>query len=94
MMGFAALNPSYILPAMDLEKLHDGCFRNRSSLGKAANCGCFYCCKEFRFAEIAEWVDGGETALCPYCGIDAVLPFNTPAADPELLRAMHARWFE
>ena len=79
---------------MDLEKLHDQCFRNRSLLGRATLCGCFYCLKEFSCGQITEWVDNGETALCPYCGIDAVLGFNTPGADQELLHAMHERWFE
>lgn len=42
-------------------------------------CGCFYCLKTFRPAEIEEWVDEapgtdvGQTALCPRCGIDSVL---------------------
>ena len=41
-------------------------------------CGCFYCCAEFEPGEIHEWVDAdeqglGQTALCPRCGIDAVI---------------------
>jgi hypothetical protein len=28
----------------------------------------------FDVREIEEWIDGGQTALCPHCGIDSVLP--------------------
>ena len=67
---------------------------NRSSLQKASICGCFYCLAEFPFEQIAEWIDADRTALCPQCGVDAVLGFDTPAADQELLHAMHDYWFK
>jgi hypothetical protein len=35
-------------------------------------CGCFYCKQFFEFDDIEEFVDRG-TAICPKCGIDAVL---------------------
>jgi hypothetical protein len=39
-------------------------------------------------------VADGVTALCPRCGIDAVLPSAVPVAlTAELLAAMHAHWF-
>jgi hypothetical protein len=59
-------------------------------------------------SEIKDWIDpapgeriatdeldAGETALCPRCGIDAVLPDRLPGAtlDAALLREMHAFWF-
>jgi hypothetical protein len=67
---------------------------NRSSLEKATICGCFHCFKEFPFGRIAEWIDDDQTALCPYCGVDAVLGFAFPTADQELLHEMHDRWFK
>jgi hypothetical protein len=66
---------------------------NRTALPEAKICGCFYCLKQFRADQITEWVDSDETALCPFCGIDSVLGFETDAADEELLRRMHNRWF-
>lgn len=55
----------------------------------------------FAPTEIKEWVDIrgdgelGVTALCPHCGIDAVLPENdTIAIAPPLLDAMRAYWFK
>jgi hypothetical protein len=49
--------------------------------------------------EIAEWVDDdadgeGQTALCPKCGIDAVLPGNAGFdLAPDFLAKMKAHWF-
>jgi hypothetical protein len=54
--------------------------------------GCFYCLAEYPFARIAEWIDDGKTALCPHCGIDAVLGFSSVAADQDLLHQMHEQW--
>jgi hypothetical protein len=77
-----------------LSKLHKKSRCNRSSLAEAKICGCFYCFKEYPFEQIIEWVDAGETALCPRCGIDSVLGFDTPTADQELLHEMHDLWFK
>lgn len=62
-------------------------------------CGCFYCCAEFEPGEIREWVDEGgqgvgQTALCPRCGIDAVI--GSASGYPitqEFLQRMRACWF-
>ncbi len=52
---------------------------NRKALGDSRIAVCLYCLKEFAPSRITEWVDegsGGETALCPYCDIDAIVGFN------------------
>jgi hypothetical protein len=36
----------------------------------------------------------GATALCPFCGVDSVLPDNTIDLSEELLNEMHKVWFE
>jgi hypothetical protein len=46
-----------------------------------------------RSSEIAEWIDDGQTALCPRCGIDSVLPVIDGKPDVVLLWAMHRYWF-
>ena len=78
----------------DLAALRDKCRNNRLLLRRGAICGCFYCLSEFPFGAIEEWIDSGETALCPRCGIDAVLGFNTASVDQQILRDMHQEWFE
>jgi hypothetical protein len=56
-------------------------FRNKEVLGATEWCGCYYCITVFRTSEIREWTDNGETAICPYCGVDAVVPNATDAVE-------------
>jgi hypothetical protein len=53
--------------------------------------GCFYCVTIFPASEIKEWTSD-ECALCPYCGIDSVLP-DSPNLTLEFLREMEKHWF-
>ena len=88
----------------DLESLHRFCTRNREALEHSERAGCFYCGALFDPAEIKYWIDGrqvetgdtqdGVTALCPRCGIDAVLAETTVVSlNRELLDEMNAYWF-
>lgn len=45
---------------------------HRTEMENSSLCGCFYCLATFTSTEIIEWIDepnGGETAICPKCGI-------------------------
>jgi hypothetical protein len=53
-------------------------------------CGCFCCLQTFAAAEVIDWIDDGDTPICPYCGIAAVLPGVTDLV--ELFR-LHERRF-
>lgn len=58
-----------------LEKLHKDCSHHKDRLQKVKKAGCFYCSRIFNTSLIKEWVGReGDEALCPYCGIDSVLP--------------------
>ena len=58
---------------IDPVSAHQLCENNREKLKNAQVCGCFYCLRIFDAKEII-WEDGADqTAMCPYCGIDAVL---------------------
>ena len=76
---------------------HGHSSRHRPAIEASSRCGCFYCRAVFAPAEVAEWIDepgGGQTALCPRCGIDSVV--GSASGVPitaAFLRAMHARWF-
>ena len=59
----------------------------------SAQCGCFYCCRIFPASEIKEWVSSASRPLCPYCGIDSVLPDSLVELTDELLRDMYEFWF-
>jgi hypothetical protein len=83
----------------DLAALHKRSIRHRSAVEAASLCGCFYCRALFTPADIRDWVDDdatgvGQTALCPRCGIDAVLPSSaTLQVNDDLLRSMYIRFF-
>jgi hypothetical protein len=68
--------------------------RLRKELETDQICGCFHCLKIFSPAEITEWIDDDDTALCPYCGIDSVLGVSSgfPITD-KFLKEMHKGWF-
>ena len=50
-------------------------------------CGCFCCLQTFEAAEVVDWIDDGDTPLCPNCGIAAVLPGVTDLAELWKLRS-------
>ncbi len=57
--------------------------------------GCYYCLESYAPRAIKDWCDGDnqdQTALCPKCGIDAVVGFNGPP-DDAWLKAARARAF-
>jgi hypothetical protein len=66
--------------------------RDREWILKSKICACFRCFAEFEATRITEWIDKGETALCPICTVDSVIGFGE-AVDHELLHQMHRRWF-
>ena len=59
-----------------LNYFHKAHFTGSGRIKPVAEFGCYYCGEIYRVADkpIIEWVDGGYTALCPVCGIDAVIP--------------------
>ena len=84
----------------DVIDAHRRSFRHREEVVASDKCGCFYCCEIFPPSAITEWVDEdettgiGQTALCPLCGIDAVIGSASgyPITD-KFLSAMQAHWF-
>ncbi len=69
-------------------------------------CACFYCLTRFPVQAITDWVDGpanalqggdgfaGTTAMCPLCGVDAVI--GSASGYPMtagFLQSMRAHWF-
>nr|WP_221231053.1 cytoplasmic protein [Sphingobium subterraneum] len=72
----------------------------------SSKCGCFYCFKIYESSEIENWVEETQgnfasasdpfTALCPKCGIDAVIGTASgyPVDDVTFLQNMHTKWFE
>lgn len=68
--------------------------KHRAQVESSDQCGCFYCLQTFSPSAITQWTDDQQTALCPQCGIDAVLGSASGAPlTPAFLRKMHSHWF-
>jgi len=77
-----------------LKEAHKVSRNNVEKCIDAEYCGCFYCLKIFDSSMFDEFTDEQKTVLCPYCGIDSVLPHgNGIAIDIPFLKQMHERWF-
>ncbi|MDN6195491.1 MAG: hypothetical protein L0L39_05220 [Atopostipes suicloacalis] len=58
----------------ELEKFHQTEFRKRDRLKKSGRLGCFSCGYIFSYHLVEDFFKKEETAICPICGADAVLP--------------------
>lgn len=78
-----------------LKTAHARSANHRAEIEASRHCGCFYCCAVFLSAEVVDWCDDGKTALCPRCGIDAVIgdASKFPVTSPEFLKRMREYWF-
>ena len=82
-------------PDAVLEATHKFSSHHRGLVTPTATCGCFYCESVFQGQDVADWTDQGQTALCPKCGIDSVLPENAAIrVTSDLLVKMRAYWFD
>ena len=79
----------------DLEKAHKHSSKNRTEIEKSVVAGCFSCEKIFNSSEIVEYTDKGETALCPFCGVDAIIANESGIyISPDLLNEMKEYCFD
>jgi DNA-directed RNA polymerase subunit RPC12/RpoP len=89
-----------LVNAADLAAVHRYCSDHRELMDRSSQAGCIQCGATFAPSEVREWIragDGrteGETAKCPRCGTDAVLPSAAPVAlTPAMLSALQRYWF-
>ncbi len=64
------------LSERQLIELHKLCSRHKALLKATNLCGSFHCHRDFFVEEIMEWADKQQTAVCPWCHIDAVMPLK------------------
>ncbi|MFT0211482.1 cytoplasmic protein [Pseudomonas sp. F1_0610] len=77
-----------------LKTAHYDSVDNRDILRNSEYCGCFSCLDQFDYKNIEEWLDDGDTALCPSCCVDAVLGSDSDIAlTEEFLQLMQDYWF-
>ena len=78
----------------EMKGIHSHTLRNRKEIEASDNCACISCCEIFNPSEVEEYIDEGETALCPKCGIDAVIgDFTGISLDPTTLNELHKEFF-
>ena len=79
----------------DLVDAHAHSASNRAELDRSKQAGCFYCCEVFDPKQIENWVDDGQSALCPTCGMDSVIgdASGFPVTDKHFLKDMNKLWF-
>jgi hypothetical protein len=65
------------------EFLHNLCDKNLQPVKVSKVCGCFHCQTLFKCDNVIEFetIDDGLTVLCPFCGIDSVLPYMQETED-------------
>ncbi len=71
---------------------HRRSIHNRGQVG--GRCGCFNCRSLFDGTRITRWTDAEQTALCPICGMDSVVPEADAPLTLAMLEQMHRRWFK
>lgn len=90
-MSYWETMPKNILNAHQFSSYH------KEQLENSRKCGCFYCLKIFSPKVFTEddWTDEDNTALCPYCGIDAILGDASGLEITEdFLKEMKKYWFD
>jgi hypothetical protein len=77
----------------EASRLHRHTRANRMELEASEVCGCIACERIYFPSEVVRWTEDG-TALCPHCGVDAVVgsASGIPIM-PGVLRRAHERWF-
>lgn len=82
----------------DLSAAHAHSINHQAEVLRSDLCGCFYCRRVFAPAEIKRWIDEEspeKTALCPHCGIDAVIGSASGIVMTlEFLERMNRHWFD
>lgn len=75
-------------------RAHRNATGHGAEIRRSSICGRFYCLTVFEPPRILDWVDEGETSLCPNCGIDAVIGNASGfSLTHELLERMRRHWF-
>lgn len=78
----------------ELDNIYRHALGNRKEVERSALCGCVSCGKLFPATEVVDYVDAGLTALCPECGIDAIVgDASGVELTAELLAELNKRYF-
>ena len=102
---YTYLNPAYTwksdyYPELTRKELctywHQYSISNKQQIMSSNKCGCFFCKKVFDSGLVSgSYINdkNGETAICPFCGVDSLLPDSQVELSDELLEDMYRVWF-
>ena len=78
-----------------LESEHEACFANRDAIMESRLIGCFSCLSLMEPSSVKEFVRDGDrqTAICPRCGIDSLIP-RMDIKSPMLLLELRKKYFD
>ncbi len=77
-----------------MKRLHAYASHNKDLVEKSDKCYCFYCKSIFESSEVNSYIDVKQTALCPKCHIDSVIPDSiNEIVDESIISEMHDYWF-
>jgi hypothetical protein len=81
----------------DIDALHLLSSQHVDLLQEYELLGCFSCMAMISPKDVEEFTDRGQTAMCPHCSVDAIVPLmqrgNANSGAGAVLLAMHEKWF-
>lgn len=79
----------------ELARFYSTAFRSKERLKKSGQLGCFYCGHIYSYHLVEEFIETENIALCPICGVDAVMPLAKipKSKHVNLLDEMYLRYF-
>lgn len=78
-----------------IKKAPMSAFKNKQFVETSQTCGCYHCLKVIQTKDIEFWTDDDETALCPKCTLDTLIPESTGIPiDQESLVAIKNHWLK
>ena len=72
---------------------------HRQEIIESERVGCFFCVTVFEPSKITGWIDKGQTATCPECGIDSIVSvdaiekYTSDGDATKFLKRMQRYWF-
>ncbi len=79
-----------------LVEIHKHASNNDIEILRSVNCSCFFCRQTYSARKVNDWItdDRGVTAICPECGMDAVIgDASGYALDREALKEMNLAYY-
>lgn len=79
----------------ELKNFHNKAYRRKERLRESDILGCFYCGSIFYYQLVENYLVTEDIALCPICGIDAVIPLmDFPEEEyASVLRQMYEKYY-